>query len=449
MAVPLSRRRFLAAAGTLALAGAAASACASPITAGLTGNSPNPDGLTYWNLFSGGDGANMVLMENVYQRANPTIPLESTTLAWGNPYYTKLALATAGGQPPDVAVTHLTRLALLARAGLVTDLSTVGTAQAGMTAKAFTPAAWQKSQVDGKTYAIPLDTHPFVLYYNIDVAKKAGLLDAAGKLKTISGQAEFIAALQAMKKVTGQYGGVININNDPSTNWRWFNTLYGQLDGEVVTDQGRTVVLDDAKAAKVLDFMHQLTGPLGLFPSSIDGQGVTSLFSTGKAGFLLDGEWQIPTYVAAKTNFSVVPIPALLSEKSVSHADSHALVIPVDHKRSPERTARAVAFIRSLLDDSLVWAKGGHIPAWLAVQDSAAFKSMSPQSNYIQSAYSARYDPDAWYSGSGSDFETLMGSAVATVQTGSGTAASAIASMRLGLTTYANTRPPVQEMSAT
>jgi multiple sugar transport system substrate-binding protein len=448
MAVPLSRRRFLRAAGTLAVAGAAASACANPITSGLTGKAPNPNGLTYWNLFSGGDGANMVLMEKAYQQANPSIPLESTTLAWGNPYYTKLALAGAGGQPPDVAVTHLTRLALLARAGLLTDLSTVGTAQAGLVSSSFTPAAWQKSQVDGKSFAIPLDTHPFVLYYNVDVAKKAGLLADGDKLKPISGKDEFISALQAMKKVTGQYGGVININNDPSTNWRWFNTLYGQLDGEVVTDQGRTVVLDDEKAAKVLNFMQQLTGPLGLMPNSIDTQGVTSLFSTGKCGFLLDGEWQIPTYVGSKTNFSVVPIPALLSEKSVAHADSHALVIPADRHRSPERTARAVAYIRAMLDNSLVWAKGGHIPAWLPVQKSSEFQAMSPQSNYIQAAYSARYDPDAWYSGSGSDFETLMGSAVATVQTGSASTASAISSMRAGLTTYARTTPPVKEVSA-
>lgn len=448
MAIPLSRRRFLRAAGTLAVAGSAASACANPVTAGLTGSSPNPNGLTYWNLFSGGDGANMVLMEKAYQRGNLSVPLESTTLAWGNPYYTKLALAGAGGQPPDVAVTHLTRLALLARAGIVTDLSTVGTAAAGLTQASFTPAAWQKAQVDGRSYAIPLDTHPFVLYYNIDVAKQAGLLHDGNTLKPIIGKDDFISALQAMKKVTGQYGGVININNDPSTNWRWFNTLYGQLDGEVVTDHGRTVVLDDEKSAKVLDFMHQLTGPLALMPSSIDTQGVTSLFSTGKAGFLLDGEWQIPTYQGSNTNFSVVPIPALLSEKAVAHADSHAFVIPTDPHRSPERTERAVAFIRSMLDHSLVWAKGGHIPAWLPVQRSSEFQAMSPQSNYIKAAYSARYDPDAWYSGSGSDFETLMGSAIATVQTGSASTASAITSMRAGLTTYANTTPPVQEGSS-
>jgi multiple sugar transport system substrate-binding protein len=31
--------------------------------------------------------------------------------------------------------------------------------------------------VDGTTYAVPIDTHPFVLYYNTELAEQAGLLD--------------------------------------------------------------------------------------------------------------------------------------------------------------------------------------------------------------------------------------------------------------------------------
>ena len=39
--------------------------------------------------------------------------------------------------------------------------------------------------MDGKLYAVPLDQHPFVLYYNTDICKKAGLLDADGKIKPV------------------------------------------------------------------------------------------------------------------------------------------------------------------------------------------------------------------------------------------------------------------------
>ena len=103
----LTRRELLRRAGALTLGGAAASAlsgCGSPLATGLVGAGEPADKLTYWNLFSGGDGDRMVEMEKGYERANPQISLSAVTLAWGNPYYTKLSLATRGNKPPDVAV---------------------------------------------------------------------------------------------------------------------------------------------------------------------------------------------------------------------------------------------------------------------------------------------------------------------------------------------------------
>jgi multiple sugar transport system substrate-binding protein len=443
MAYRMSRRGFLGLVGGVALGGAVAG-CSSPLTAGLTGTNPNAGRLTYWNLFGGGDGANMVKMENAFQAANPKIPVESTTLAWGNPYYTKLSLAAASGKPPDVAIAHLTRLPLLARAGLCSDVVKAGVGDVGITKDKFTPAAWSKATVDGTTWAVPLDTHPFVLFYNTDLAKKAGLLGADGKLKPITGQQDFIAALQAMKRATGTWGGVITINTDPATNWRWFATLYYQLGGQVVGDNGTTLLLDDEKAATVLKLMGQLTGKLGLMPNSVDPTGTSSLFASGKAGFLLDGEWQIPTYQTAGTHFSVVPIPAIVSETQAAYADSHSLIIPSSTGRSAEQTRHAVQFIRSLLDNSLIWAGGGHVPAWLPVQKSKQFAALSPQANYVSAAYNAHYDPDAWYSGAGSDFQILMGSAIAGVQSGTTSTSAAISTMRSGLKRYTKTPPPVK-----
>ncbi len=439
----VSRRGFLSGLGGVALTGALAS-CSSPLTAGLAGTDANAGKLTYWNLFGGGDGANMLLMEDAFRAAHRGVPVEATTLAWGNPYYTKLSLATAGGKPPDVAIAHLTRLPLLARAGIVSDVMKAGVGAAGITAESFTPAAWKKATVDGTTYAIPLDTHPFVMFYNVDMAKKAGLLGADGKLKPIHGKDEFIAAMQAMKKATGQWGGVITINADTATSWRWFATLYYQLGGQVVGNNGTALLLDDDKAAAALEFMGQLTGKLGLMPGSVDQAGTSSLFASGKAGFLLDGVWQIPTYETAGTHFSVVPIPAVMSDQPASYADSHALVIPHNPNRSAADTRNAVQFIRSLLDHSVTWAKGGHVPAWLPVQRSKAFTSLSPQANYVQAAYNARYDPDAWYTGAGSDFQILMGSAVGGVQSGGSNPGSAVKSMRSGLKRYTQTPPPVK-----
>ena len=54
------------------------------------------------------------------------------------------------------------------------------------------------------------------------------------------------------KAVTKAYGGVSPITNETSTPWRVFQSLYSQLGGEVLADQGTKIVIDDDKAMKVL-----------------------------------------------------------------------------------------------------------------------------------------------------------------------------------------------------
>ena len=427
--------------GSLATA-TALSGCGSPVARGLFGAAPPADRLSFWNMFTGGDGANMQTMQEMYVRSHPSIDLDATVLAWGTPYYTKLTLATSGGAPPDVAAVHLSRLQTLAQAGLLQTLDDAVLRENDLLTAQFVPAAVEKSRFEGRLHAVPLDTHPFVLFYNLDVCRRAGLLGSDGRLREIRGPEQLRSAVAAAAKVTGGYGGVVNITKDPSTNWRWFATLYYQLGGSVVADNGTRVTLDDDLAAQALGFMQSLTTS-GLMPKSIDGPGVTSLFSTGKVGFLLDGEWQIPTYAGSDLRFDVVPVPHVYGPKPVAYADSHALVLPSNPAMDERRRGTALGFVRSLVGSSAVWAKGGHIPAWLPVQNSATFRAMRPQANYTEAARTAQYDPPAWYSGAGSQLQNLLGAAIATSQTGSATSAQAVREMRKQLDKLAAAKPPV------
>src|SRR3954449_5919794 len=260
----LSRRQFLAAGGGLTLAVALAG-CASPVVTSLTGGQPRTADVIYWHLFGGGDGANMATMVKKYQESSGR-SVEATLLSWGNPYYTKLSLSASSGRPPDVAVSHLSRLPLLAEAGLLEPIEDVGVTAAGITRDKFTPAAWSKATVSGTTYAVPLDTHPFVIFYNVDLAKKAGLLDSSGRLKPISGRSAFIGALSAMKEAGAEYGAISSNTADPSTTWRFFVTLYSGLAGSILEDQGTRITLDRSAAEEAFAFMQQLTGSKKLMP---------------------------------------------------------------------------------------------------------------------------------------------------------------------------------------
>jgi multiple sugar transport system substrate-binding protein len=447
----LSRRRFLAASGGAALAGAFAG-CASPVASSLTGSQPATADVIFWHLFGGGDGANMTTMVDKIQKADRET-VESTLLSWGNPYYTKLALSASSGRPPDVAISHLSRLPLLAQAGLLEPIDTDQFTSIGITQDKFTPAAWKKATVNGRVYAVPYDTHPFVMFYNVDLAKKAGLLNAAGDdLTPMKGKQDFLDAVAAMKKAAGggkHFGAVMSMTADPSTCWRFFSMVYSGLAGPITTNEGTTVSIDKAAMQETFAFMQSLTGKSGLMPANATSTTATTLFSQGQVGFLFDGEWQIPTYRGIKTSagkaldFNVVPFPALLGDKPVAYADSHSLIIPKSPARSDKRTADSLKFVQGLLDDSSIWAGGGHIPAWLPVQKSKDFLKQKPQSNYIQAAFNAVYDPVGWYTGAGSDFQTAMGSVVSSVLSGGTTPQNGVASMTKSLKTFSTARPPV------
>jgi multiple sugar transport system substrate-binding protein len=438
----LTRRDLLRGAGLIGLGGLAAG-CGSGFVTGVAGVGAPKNTLSYWNLLGGGDGVRMIAMENAYQQAHRNVSLNAVVLAWGNPYYTKLSLATLGNKPPDVAISHLTRASILARAGLLEPLTESELAPYGLTGKNFTPRAWDMAHTDGTLYAIPLDTHPLVMYYNTDVCKKAGLLDSSGNLKSLDSPDALTSALAAAKKVTGAYGGVFSINNDSATQWRFFSSLYYQLGGSVLADDGQKIVLDDAKTEKVLSLIQNLVVKQGLLPTSVDYGGATTMFATGKAGFYFEGDWEITTFETTKSPFSMTAFPNVYGGTYAVQADSHSFVLPRDPTRTDARRQEIFGFIRAMLDQSSTWAQGGHIPAWLPFQTSAAYDKIKPASNYRGVANHVRYDDRAWYSGSGSDFENIMGFAIAAVAAGQMSPVAAISDMRTKLALYANTKSPV------
>ena len=133
--------------------------------------------MTFWHLFGGGDGARLAEILDEIDAEHADSDVRELILPWGNPYYTKLALAAVGGSPPDVAVVHATRLPAFAPAGLLEELTPELLAKHGLEGDRFLEQPWKSGQSGGRQYAIPLDTHPFVLYYNTELAEKAGLLD--------------------------------------------------------------------------------------------------------------------------------------------------------------------------------------------------------------------------------------------------------------------------------
>jgi multiple sugar transport system substrate-binding protein len=405
-----TRRRFIAGAAAVGVGAAGVIATTGPPWGGGERN------ISFWHLFSGGDGERMAQMLDAFAKGETDIKVEPVTLTWGPPYYTKLQLAAVGGRPPDVAVSHATRLGSLAPAGLVMELTPELLEKHGITEDKFEPAVWKRGQFKGKQYAIPLDTHPFVLYYNTTLAKKADLLGEDGRLRQLNGEKEVLDAFSAFKKASGQWGVVTEIRG--VSLWRLFLTLYGQQSGgPIFSADGKELTIDNDKAERSLEFMQQLGSGRKVMPTNFDYPASIANFSNATTGSMLQGEWEVTTFQAAKMKFDMTPIPNMLG-KQVSQADSHAFVIPVSSSRSPERLDAALEFVAAMLKSSFTWAEGGHVPAWRPVLESEKYRKLVPQSHYASAAQSTIVDPLVWFSGSGSDLENEAWGAFLGVMTG-------------------------------
>ena len=190
-----------------------------------------------------------------------------------------------------------------------------------------------------------------------------------------------------------------------------------------------------------LGYVQSLTDR-GLMPKSTDYPGSQTLMFTGKSAFYLQGEWEITTAQSVEgLEFGMAPVPQLY-DAPACQADSHAFVLP-RMERTPDQLRRAMGFVKSMLDQGMTWAEGGHVPAYLKTLEDPAYAALEPQSDYASAADVAVYDAPAWYSGSGSNFETIVGAQIGLVMQGSATPAEAIASMRSQLETYASTEDPL------
>jgi multiple sugar transport system substrate-binding protein len=400
----LSRRQFMSLTATLA-GTAALAACASPVR-----GAGDVRTLEFWHLLSGADGVTMSGLIDQVNGAQGAYRVRPTVLAWGEPYYTKLAMAAAGGRAPDVSVMHASRVPGYAPGGLLDTWDVGRLADLGVDESAFPAAVWEKGFIGDRLYSVALDAHPFVLMYNTEICDAAGVLDADGRLQSVTSPEEFLELARAVAGESEGHGLSYGYLGDGAQLWRLFYTLYTQHGLEIALPEGGEVEMDVDAAVDSLSFMQQLLdGEIAAREN--DYQSAIAEFATGRSGLFLTGVWELRSMLEAGIPLDATVIPTLYGTPSV-YADSHAFTLPHQSAPDPETRDQVYRFVADILKGSFDWAEAGHIPAYLPVTESPAYADLLPQAHYAEAAELVRYDPPAWFTGSGSRFQAEFGSAV-------------------------------------
>lgn len=377
--------------------------------AGGTGAvSTGPTHIVLWDFLSGGDGVRWKQILDKFNSSQSQLIVEHTTLTWGSPFYTKVHTAVVAGDTPDLMTYHLSHFP----AGIVAkDLRPFTTAElnaAGLPLSDFNPVLVNRSLeiskaygTAGDVYGIPLDAHTSVLYYNKDALKQAGLLGADGKPQGLTGIQNFTAALKKLKDSTGLLPMAFSTANDPATVWRLWYTLFEQQGGGDLAVNGKLALdkldtIGKQSLQVMVDWVHS-----GYMHPNDQYAAAVALFSSGKTALMFNGNWEVPTMVDLKNqgklpfDYGVMAFPQLYNNRD-TWADSHNLSVPDNAKKpiSTEQLKNVLTLVSFIEKNAIIWAGGGHLPAYLPVLNGSQLANLFPNNEYsVQAAKDATFEP--------------------------------------------------------
>lgn len=342
--------------------------------------SGGPITLSMWTLFSGGEGEIMTGLIDEFNSSQSDYIVDEQIVEWGE-YYNKLLTSLLSGDAPDIGIMHLAVLPDYASRGVLTPLDS---ALSSSTKGNILPNIMEKAVYDGKTYALPIDTHVEVLYYN-----KSLLNDMGTDIDSIHTWDDMIAAARVYRNKTGKIPFTMESSGGNTMGERLWVGIYSQLGGRFESKKGK-LELNREIAIKTYTFINELYKE-GII-DKMDYNSAEALFMNNESPFHMNGVWAMTPYPQTEgLDFGVRSIPAMIkSDVPYTWGDSHSFILP---KKKNAKTEGAVAFIEFFSSKSYEWAAAGHLPVNKAVLKSDQFLNMLYREDYKDAAEQAVLAP--------------------------------------------------------
>lgn len=357
-------------AGAPSAAGSVEAAVIEPPTEDVT--------LTFWTPFTGPDGPFMQELVDRFNAEGTTITVEMETLP---DYYTEVNTAAQAGTLPQVGIMHLDQIPLNAENALITPVADL-TAALGLTGDDFTEDVWNGTFWKGEQYSIPMDIHPFSMYWNKAAFEEAGL-DPETPPEGEDGLRE---ALQAL--VEAGFDGPVWSNHGFGAGNTWASLFY-QAGGHWTNEDYSEALWNDEAGLRALEYMKSLVDD-GLQPAEVEIDAELNAFQNGDSALIFTGPWQTTRMAEALgEDLGAGPFPQVFGEGV--WAGSHTLAV-FDGVSDVERQA-AYYFIDWITSHAIEWAGAGMPAARASVRDSAEFQDVEYIGAIAEQVPDARFFP--------------------------------------------------------
>jgi arabinogalactan oligomer/maltooligosaccharide transport system substrate-binding protein len=213
--------------------------------------------------------------------------------------------ASLAGDAPDIMRGPNDQTGMLVEGGFITPIDQF--VNATFLSQYF-PAAVQDFQFQGHTWGLPENTNFLALIYN-----KALVPTPPTTTDQLISMAQSITKTDSTGKITTA-GIAFNYAGGLGGAYWWWPFLYGFGGTVFAAGNPKLPAINSSQAVASIQFLNSLVTQYKVMPAASDYGTADSLFTSGHAGMIINGPWDIPTYEANKSlNFGVAPLPTVSS----------------------------------------------------------------------------------------------------------------------------------------
>ncbi len=277
----------------LALVAAAAVALSGALTGcGSSGNdSANSNIVEVWDYE--GQGVSNEAMEAAvksFEAENPDLKIKRTSFAFGD-LSKSIIQGGVGGQIPDVAIIDNVDNQNFASLGLLKDI----TSEVSSMQSEYYEGPWSSTQLNGKTYGLPMNSNNLALFYNKTLFEQAGVATPPSTWDELAATAKKLAT-------DGKMGLAISgVKNEQGT----FQVL------PFVWQAGGDIDEYAKYGGEALTFLKNMIddGAMSSAVSNYSQEDARTQFTTGQTAMMVNGPWEISNLSDVDFEWGVAPLP--------------------------------------------------------------------------------------------------------------------------------------------
>lgn len=297
--------------------------------------------IDYWEVWTGFEKDAMQALVDEFNASQDRIYVNFLSVSQME---RKLMLATAGGNPPDVAGVRSADIALFAENGALTPLNAYA-AQYGIEQADYLPVIWEQLTMHDILWALPTTPGNTALHWNKKLFREAGLdperppktiaeLEAFNNQITRFDERGFIEVMGHLPQEPGWWMDAFGV---------WFGGQYWNGDDAITADSPGNVAAMEWVATYPERFGRRQMTAFQEMSGNFDSP--ANPFFDGRVAMVLQGPWMynfINNYAPEDFEWGVAPFPAAeLEDYGVNVTETNMVVIP----KGAEHPDEAFAFI--------------------------------------------------------------------------------------------------------